>query len=129
MGKVQVNRARLLRLSVFFVAWVTSALLRLVWRCTVLSKSVMARGRDMPDCSVGMKEENGFKIAYIIFPGTKDDAGNFKSGTLEDLCLESLSDVNKNKMRWLRLSTRKSTKYITIFSVIGHFDRLNDRRL
>ena len=89
----------------------------------------MARGRDMPDCSVGMKEENGFKISYIFFPGTKDDAGNFKSGTLEDLCLELLSDVNKNKMRWLRLSTRKSTKYTTIFSVIGHFDRLNDRRL
>ena len=44
-----------------------------------------------------VEEENGFKIAYIIFPGTKDDAGNFKSGTLEDLYLESLSDVNKNE--------------------------------
>ena len=44
-----------------------------------------------------VKEDNGFKLAYILFPGTKDNEGNYKSGTLEDLCLESLSDANKSK--------------------------------
>lgn len=44
-----------------------------------------------------VREENGFKLAYIVFPGTKDSEGNYNSGTLEDLCLESLADVDKNR--------------------------------
>lgn len=44
-----------------------------------------------------VKEKNGFKLAYIVFPGTKDSEGNYNSGTLEDLCLESLADVDKNR--------------------------------
>lgn len=42
-----------------------------------------------------VKDENGFKVAYLVFPGTKDENGNYKAGTLEDLCLEALADNSK----------------------------------
>ena len=72
-----------------------------------------------------VKEENGFKLAYIVFPGTKDSEGNYNSGTLEDLCLESLADVDKNKkLEAIEAFINKSKKDFNL-----QFPRLHKTRL
>ncbi len=72
-----------------------------------------------------VKEVNGFKLAYIVFPGTKDSEGNYNSGTLEDLCLESLADVDKNiKLESIDEFINKSKKDFNL-----QFPRLHKTRL
>lgn len=65
--------------------------------CQSIRGSLQKNNIVSPKHAWAVKEENGFKIAYIVFPGTKDNEGNYKSGTLEDLCLESLADADKIK--------------------------------
>lgn len=63
--------------------------------CQSIRGSLQENNFCVPKHAWIVKEEDNFKVSYLVFPGTKDSNGNYKSGTLEDLCLESLADNDK----------------------------------
>ena len=65
--------------------------------CQSIRGALQKASLPVPNHAWTIKTVGDFKVSYILFPGIKDDGGNYTSGTLEDLCLQALADSQKDE--------------------------------
>lgn len=65
--------------------------------CQSIKYSIQKNGFESPEKAYIIKKDKNLNTLFILFPFIKNEDNDFKSGTLEDLCLEIINDKYKNE--------------------------------